>query len=69
MFEAEEILLYMQLKRQQITIILSRVKDEKIMNNCISAETLEKCVLQYYIRKHDEKIEPIYKLFREVDDD
>ena len=39
------------------------------MNNCISAETLEKCVLQYYVRKHDEKIEPIYKLFREVDED
>lgn len=66
---AEEVLLYMGLKRDQISTIISRIADDKITNNCMSAETLERALLDNYMRKHDEKTGSFHKNFKLIDTD
>ncbi len=62
-------MLYMHIKRQQIDQILGRIKDDdKISNNIISKDKLQKAILDYHVRKHDDKISALHKQFKAVDD-
>ena len=50
-------------------MIISRISDDKIVNNCMQIETLEKGVLDFYMRKHDERTSGFHLEFKGVDTD
>lgn len=43
----------MDLKREQAKIIIGKVREDKIENNCMSLDTLEKSYLEHIIKSHD----------------
>lgn len=45
----------MHLKRDQISVILSKLSPSQ-SNNLLAKEQLEKALLEYYVRRHDERI-------------
>ena len=59
--QAEEVLLCMGLRRDQISVIISRIRDDKLVNNLMSVENFEKSLLDYYMTKHDEKTYNFYQ--------
>ena len=67
--QAEEVLLCMGLRRDQISVIISRIRDDKLVNNLMSVENFEKSLLDYYMTKHDEKTYNFYQQFKAVDSD